>query len=49
VDIHGSQKRRLDSLEVAFKAAVNHSRWVLGTKLYFSERTTSALPYKPTL
>lgn len=34
----------LDPLELESKAVVSHSKWVLGTKLWSSERAASALP-----
>lgn len=49
VGIHGSQKRMLDPLELVLKETVNHSGWVLGTQLWFSERAASVLPCKSSL
>lgn len=40
----GGQKRMLDPLELESKAVVSHSKWVLGTKLWSSERAASAFP-----
>lgn len=34
----------LDPLELELNVVVSHSEWVLGTKLWSSERAASALP-----